>query len=132
MRLKSHVQSINLHANDVTRCTSAKHAEFYKIKASENMVISPCTGKEVSQTSLSGATTHVRQTGHPISFHDFSILCSDNSQINVLLRESLLIAKINPSLNANMRYIFPHHFIHVPHLFFPCTTFVFPVLRYLS
>ena len=40
------------------------------------------------------------KTGHPISFDDFSILPSSNSQFNVLLHESLLIVKINPFLNT--------------------------------
>ena len=60
------------------------------------------TGNEICHlTQLSSFLMHVRKTGHPISFEDFSILNLSNSQFDVILQESLLIAEINPSLNAD-------------------------------
>ena len=41
-------------------------------------------------------------TGHPVSPDDFTILSSSSFNSELLVRESLLIRKLNPSLNANM------------------------------
>ena len=60
------------------------------------------TGKALSHTTLLSVLAHHKQTGHDISFDDFSILSSASSQLDVLLQESLLISKLNPSLNANI------------------------------
>ena len=66
------------------------------------MGISAYTGNETSHTtSLSRILTHKRETGHSISFNDFSVLDSC-SELDTLIRESLLIAKINLSLNVNI------------------------------
>ena len=44
----------------------------------------------------------VRITYHPISPDDLSILSSCSSSFELLLKESLLISKLKPSLNANL------------------------------
>ena len=69
---------------------------------SEHMGISPYTSKPLSVTSLSTVRSHHRVTGHPIFFEDFSIL-SSSSNFELLLRESLLIERMKPSLNVNIR-----------------------------
>ena len=46
--------------------------------------------------------THKKKTGHLISFEDFAILSTGFSHFEVLLRESLLISKLNPSFSANI------------------------------
>ena len=67
------------------------------------MGISAYTGNEISSPAqLSSILTHNKKTEHPISFEDFAILSTGFSQFEVLLRESLLISKLNPSLNANI------------------------------
>ena len=53
--------------------------------------------------SLPSVVTHERETGHPIFFDAFSVLASGRSQLDTRIRESLLIAKINPSVNVNIR-----------------------------
>ena len=61
------------------------------------------TGNEISSPAqLSSILTHNKKTGHSISLEDFAILSTAFSQFEVLLRESLLISKLNPSLNANI------------------------------
>ena len=67
------------------------------------MCNSAFTGKALSHTTLSSALARHKRTGHDICFDDFSFLCSASSQLDVFLRESLLISKLNPSLNANIR-----------------------------
>ena len=66
------------------------------------MGISALTGKALLNTTLSSVLAYHKQTGHDISFDDFSILSSASSQLDVLLQESLLISKLNPSLNADI------------------------------
>ena len=61
-------------------------------------------GNEISHsTSLSSILAHKRETGHRISFDDFSVLASGHSELDTVIQRSLLIAKINPSLNVNIR-----------------------------
>ena len=73
-------------------------------KICKYMGISAHTGNETSySTSLSNILTHKRETGHPISFDNFSVLANGRSESDTLIRERLLIAKINPSLNVNIR-----------------------------
>ena len=68
------------------------------------MGISGYTGSEISHPcSLFSILAHKRETGHPISFDDFSVLASGRSELDTLIRESLLIAKINPSLYVYIR-----------------------------
>ena len=52
-----------------------------------------------------------------LSFDDFSVLASGRSELDTIIRETMLIAKINPFLNVNVKsfplmsfldiYIFP-------------------------
>ena len=69
------------------------------------MDISAYTGNKISPTSLCSELTHSKHTGYPISYDDFSILASGTSQLDVLIRESLLISKLKPSLNKNIRSV---------------------------
>ena len=69
----------------------------------EHRGISAYTDNEISSPAqLSSILTHNKKTEHPISFEDFAILSTGFSQFEVLLRESLLISQLNPSLNANI------------------------------
>ena len=43
-----------------------------------------------------------RDTGHPVCPHDFNVLSSSTNSFELLMRETLLIRKFNPSLNANL------------------------------
>ena len=94
------------------RCSSlylVETARNLHIRICEHMGISPYTGNEISHpSSLSSILAHKRETGHPISFDDFSVLASGRSELDTLIRESLLIAKINPSLNVNVRSLSSH------------------------
>ena len=54
------------------------------------MGISAHAGNETSHsTFLSSILTHKRETGHPISFDDFSVLASGRSELDTFIRESL-------------------------------------------
>ena len=56
----------------------------------------------LSYASNSSVLAHHEQTGHSLSIDDFSILSTSSSNFELLLRESLLIKKFNPSLNAKI------------------------------
>ena len=73
------------------------------VRISDHMGISAYTGNKISQTSLFSVLMHSKNTGHPILYDDFSILASGTSQFRVLIRESLVISKLKPSLNKNIR-----------------------------
>ena len=64
------------------------------------MGISVYTVKAASQSPLSSIPAHKKQTGRDVSFDDFKILCPTSNQFNALIRESLLISEMIPSLNA--------------------------------
>ena len=74
---------------------------FHK-RISEHMGISASTGKPLSKPPLSNIRDHHQSSGDPISPDHFSILSSCSSSFELLLRDSLLISKLKPSLNANL------------------------------
>ena len=63
-------------------------------RISERMGISDYTGKAVYPSTLSSVLSHLKQTGHNVSFDNFSVLASGASQLDVLIRESLLISQL--------------------------------------
>ena len=69
---------------------------------SEHMGISAFTGKPLSKPPVSNIRNHHQASGDPISPDDFSVLSTCSSSFELLLRESLLISKLKPSLNANL------------------------------
>jgi hypothetical protein len=61
------------------------------------MGVSPLTGKKRSVSTMSGILAYIHTTKHQISPSDF--------KADLLIRESLFISKLNPTLNANIRSI---------------------------
>ena len=84
---------------------------MFTLKEEFIFAISKLSGIRVSNSerplahpsSLSSILTHKRETGHAISFEDISVLASGRSELDTLIRESLLIAKISPSVSVNIR-----------------------------
>ena len=77
------------------------------------MGISAYTRNEISHpSSLSSILAHKRETGHSISFDDFSVLASGRSEFDTLIRESLLIAK-NKSLSQCKHKVISSHLIWI-------------------
>ena len=73
-------------------------------RISEHMGVSPLTGKKLATTSISSIQAHIHHTHHTIPPNDFSIIssCHSSSNFEFLIRESLLISKLKPSLNENI------------------------------
>ena len=67
--------------------------------------VSALTGKKQSYPSPTSTLNHSTETCHPISFDDFCVLSSSNSTFELLTRESLIIPKLKPSLNENIRSV---------------------------
>jgi hypothetical protein len=67
------------------------------------MGVSPLTGKKRSVSTISGILAHIHTNKHQISPSDFKILSTASSEADLLIRESLFISKLNPTLNANIR-----------------------------
>lgn len=76
-------------------------------------------GNAISNSSRAGVLALNKQTVHPISFGDLSILVWGTPQFVILIRESLLISKITPYLKNNGKS-------------FPLTLFLTSLLPYLS
>jgi hypothetical protein len=72
-------------------------------RISEHCGISALTGNPLSCVSKSSISDHSREAGHPIEPSDFKIVTSANSNHDILIKESLLIAQTKPSLNNNVR-----------------------------
>ena len=105
--------SVN-RANAAKHRMLAKHADLYKLRprVSEHMGFSTYTEKELSRSALLSILAHKRKTGHDVSLDDFSIL-SGSTQFDVLLRESMLISKLRPSL----KFLSTCHFLFMCQLF---------------
>ena len=73
-------------------------------RISDHLGVSALTGKKRVNPPLTSILSHHHDTGHSVSHNDFSILSSapSNSSTELLVRESLLIHKLNPSLNGQM------------------------------
>ena len=101
------LRSIVIYKFTCQRCSALYLGETTRnlhTRICEHMGISAYTGNEISHpSSLSSILAHKRETGHPISFDYFSVLASGHSELDTLIQESLSIAKINPSLNVNIR-----------------------------
>ena len=117
---------MRLRSNVIYKFTCQHYSALYLVETTRNLHtriceylgIWACTGNEFSHPSfLSSILTHKRETGHPISFDDFSVLASGRSELDSLIQESLLIARINHSLNVNIRS-FPLMLFGIFFLFF--------------
>ena len=85
------------------RCCSATYlgqtVRHLHIRVSEHLGVSPLTGSKSSNPTMSSILSHLDSTGHSASLNDFKIISCCSSSDELLIRESLLINKLEPSLN---------------------------------
>ena len=74
----------------------------FKVRACELLGITPLTGKKVKTPKSSAIIEHLIFTEYDASFNDFKILTKETNGFKLLIKESLLIARDNPSLNKNI------------------------------
>ncbi len=85
------------------RCCSASYVgqtvRHLHTRVSEHLGISALTGKTSSSPQLTSIFSHLSHSGHSASLDDFKILSSCSAPDELLVRESLLISKLKPTLN---------------------------------
>ena len=85
------------------QCCSASYVgqttRHLHTRISEQLGISPITGKPSSSPVMSSIFSHLNSTGHSANFDDFEILSSCSDTCELMIHESLLISKLKPSLN---------------------------------
>lgn len=88
------------------RCCNVSYvgqtARHLHTRVSDHLGVSALTGKTSVNPSPSCILSHLSETGHTASIDDFRILSSGNSTSELLVKESLLIRKLNPLLNSNI------------------------------
>ena len=94
---------ISLRA-DPARCRMlAKLADAYILRSQNTWVYRPTPAKQFQQTH-SPESCHTRNKPVIIFLLTIFVLSSGASQLNVSIRKCLLISKLQPSLNANIRF----------------------------
>ena len=76
------------------------------VRASENLGMTPLTGKRVKNPKKSANFDHILLKGHDASLEEFTILLKENSKFKLHLKESLLIKCDKRELNRNI-YSYP-------------------------
>ena len=89
------------------RCCNASYvgqtARHLHTRVWDHLGSSALTGKTLAHTSPSSILSHLSETGHTASIDDFRILTTtSNSTLELLVKESLLIRKLNPPLDASV------------------------------
>ena len=68
---------------------------------SEHSGISPLTNKWSKLKKSTAIKDHMLICDQPVSFDDFKVLASINSEFHLKIKESLLISRDQPVLNKN-------------------------------
>ena len=77
------------------------------LRSAEHIGISPLTNKRVQPRKHSAVCHHLLNCNYSHAFEDFSVLCQENQNYLLRLKESLLIIRDGSSMNRNVRYIYP-------------------------
>ena len=68
------------------------------------MGISHLTNKRLKNVKQSAISDHMLTCDCKINFNDFTILSKDSNNINLLIKESLIISCDKPVLNKTVKY----------------------------
>ena len=82
---------------------TAKQNTIFK-SAAEHMRISHLTNKRLKNVKQSAISDHTLTCDCNINFNDFTILSKDSNDINLFIKESLLIACDEPILNKTVKF----------------------------
>ena len=86
------------------RCSATYYAEtcrYFKVRVGEHTGISPLTNKRSKSKKSTAVKNHMLMCDQPVSFDDFKVLASSNSEFHLKIKESLLISPDQPILNRN-------------------------------
>ena len=90
------------------RCNATYYGETCRhlnVRVGEHSGISPLTGKKSKARKTTAVKDHMLFCNHIVSFDDFKILTSSNSEFHFKIKESLLISRDNPELNRNEKFL---------------------------
>ena len=86
------------------RCNATYYGEtrrHFKVRVGEHSGISPLTNKRSKSRKSAAVKEHMLICDQPVSFDDFKVLASSNSEFHLEIKESLLISRDQPVLNKN-------------------------------
>ena len=100
---------MSLHSNinykfTCGRCSATYYDEtchHFKVRVVENSGISPFTNKQSKSKKSTAVKDNMLVCDQPVSFGDFKVLASSNSEFHLKIKESLLISRDQPVLNKN-------------------------------
>ena len=125
-----------LHSNVVHtftcgRCSPTYYGETYrnfKIRVGEQSGISPLTNKWSKSKKSTAVKDHMLICNQPVSFDDFKVLASSNSEFHLKIKESLLISRDQPVLNKNEASL-PLHLISYTNILQSSDNLVLPFIH---
>ena len=80
-----------------------KTKRHFYVRAAEHMGILHLTNKRLKNVKQSAISDHLLTCDCNINFDDFTILSKDSNNINLLIKESLLISRDKPILNKTVK-----------------------------
>ena len=86
------------------RCNATYYGEtcrHFKVRVGEHSGISTLTNKRSKSKKSTAVKDHMLICDQPVSFDDFKVLASSNSEFHLKIKESLLISRDQPVLNKN-------------------------------
>ena len=95
------------------RCNATYYDEtcrHFKVRVGEHSGISPLTNKRSKSRKSTAVKDHMLICDQPVSFDDFKVLASSNSEFHLKIKESLLIPRDQPVLNKNEASLLLHLF----------------------
>ena len=86
------------------RCNATYYGEtchHFKVRVGEHSGISPLTNKRSKSKKSTAVKDHMLICDQPVSFDNFKVLASSNSEFHLKVKGSLLISHDQPVLNKN-------------------------------
>ena len=86
------------------RCNATYYGEtcrHFKVRVGEQAGISPLTNKRSKSKKSIAFKDHMLMCDQPVSFDDFKMLASSNSEFHLKIKENFLISRDQPILNRN-------------------------------
>ena len=80
-----------------------KTKRHFYVRAAEHMGILHLTNKRLKNVKQSAISDHLLTCECNINFDGFTILSNDSNNINLLIKESLLISRDKPILNKTVK-----------------------------
>ena len=107
--LPSHILSLVVYKFSCSGCNSTyigKTKRHHKVRMCEHLGVSYKTGKgtKFNPNSSTAVRDHIREKGHENDVTNFEILNHAKNNLECLIKESLLIKKMSPNLNKQVKY----------------------------